>query len=168
VIPRGSGVGGLTLQLPREDKSLFTRSELLDRLAVLMGGRVAEELIFREVSTGAVSDLERATKMAYRMVVEYGMSERLGPLNLGESDRARGDAPGRGIADETAREIDLEVRTLLAAQEERVRELLRGRRRHLAAIARVLRDKETVDGFVFKKLLDTPVRNRSESQAAEG
>jgi cell division protease FtsH len=168
VIPRGSGVGGLTLQLPREDKSLFTRSELLDRLAVLMGGRVAEELIFREVSTGAASDLERATKMAYRMVVEYGMSERLGPLNLGEADRARRDAPERGIADETAREIDLEVRAILAAQEERVRELLRGRRRHLAAIARVLRDKETMDGFVFKKLLDTPVRNRAESQAAGG
>ncbi len=168
VIPRGSGVGGLTLQLPREDKSLLTKSELLDRLAVLMGGRVAEELIFKEISTGAVSDLERATQMAYRMVVEYGMSERLGPLNLGEGERARREAPERRIADETAREIDLEVRAILAAQEERVRELLRGRRRHLAAIARMLRDKETMDAFVFKKLLDTPVRRRVESQAAEG
>jgi len=168
VIPRGSGVGGMTLQLPREDKSLFTKSELLDRLAVLLGGRVAEELIFKEISTGAVSDLERATGMAYRMVVEYGMSERLGPLNLGEGERARREAPERRVADETAREIDLEVRAILAAQEERVRELLRGRRRHLAAIARLLRDKETMDGFVFKKLLDTPVRPRLENQAAEG
>ncbi len=161
VIPRGSGVGGLTLQLPREDKTLFTKSELLDRIAVLLGGRVAEELIFREISTGAVSDLERATGMAYRMVAEYGMSERVGPLHLGEGDGGQREA--RDIADETSREIDLEVRRILAEQEERVRELLRGRRRHLAAIARVLRDKETMDGFVFKKLLDTPVRSRVEA-----
>jgi len=163
VIPRGSGVGGLTLQLPREDKTLFTRSELLDRLAVLMGGRVAEELIFREVSTGAVSDLERATQMAYRMVVQFGMSERIGPLNLGERERARHEGAERTVADETAREIDLEVRAILATQEERVRSLLRERRRHLAAIARYLRDKETMDGLAFRKLLDTPVRSRAET-----
>ncbi len=168
VIPRGSGVGGLTLQLPREDKSLFTKSELLDRLAVLLGGRVAEELIFKEVSTGAVSDLERATKMAYRMVIEFGMSERIGPFHAGEVGQARREGPERAVADETAREIDLEVRAILAAQEGRVRELLRGRRRHLAAIARVLRDKETMDAFAVKKLLDTPVRRSVESQAAEG
>jgi cell division protease FtsH len=166
VIPRGSGVGGLTLQLPREDKQLFTRSELLDRLAVLIGGRVAEELIFKEISTGAVSDLERATKMAYRMVVEFGMSERIGPFHRGENDPRRG--PELTLSDETAREIDLEVRAILRAQEERVRELLRARKRHLAAIARVLRDKETMDGFVVKKLLDTPVKSRVESQAAGG
>jgi len=168
VIPRGSGVGGLTLQLPREDKTLLTKSELLDRLAVLLAGRAAEELIFREVSTGAVSDLERVTKMAYRMVVEFGMSERIGPFHLGDGERTREGAE-RKIADETAREIDLEVRAILAAQGERVRDLLHERRRHLAAIARYLRDKETMDGLAFRKLLDTPVRRRAEAgQPAEG
>jgi cell division protease FtsH len=169
VIPRGSGVGGMTLQLPREDKTLFTRSELLDRIAVLLGGRAAEEILFKEVSTGAVSDLERATQMAYRMVVQFGMSERVGPLHLGESEGPRRAGAERAVADETAREIDLEVRALLLAQEERVRALLRERRRHLAAIARLLRDRETIDGLAFRKLLDTPVRRRVEAgQAAEG
>jgi cell division protease FtsH len=169
VIPRGSGVGGLTLQLPREDKTLFTRSELLDRIAVLLGGRAAEEILFKEVSTGAVSDLERATQMARRMVVEFGMSERIGPIHLGEGGHPRREGPDRALADETAREIDLEVRSILLAQEERVRGLLRDRRRHLAAIARVLRDKETIDGPSFGKLLDTPVRPRIVAgQAAEG
>jgi cell division protease FtsH len=165
VIPRGSGVGGLTLQLPREDKTLFTAAELHDRLAVLLAGRAAEELIFGEVSTGATSDLERATRMAYRMVVEFGMSERLGPLNLADGERVlRREGTERPVSDETAREIDLEVRTLLGTQERRVRDLLDGRKRHLAAIARVLRDKETVDGLAFRKLLDTPVRRRAESE----
>jgi cell division protease FtsH len=168
VIPRGSGVGGMTLQLPREDKTLFTRSELLDRIAVLLGGRAAEEIIFKEISTGAVSDLERATQMAYRMVVQFGMSERIGPLHLGQ-EQPRREGVERVVADETAREIDLEVRAILLAQEERVRALLRERRRHLAAIARLLRDKETIDGLAFRKLLDTPVRPRVEAgQTAEG
>jgi cell division protease FtsH len=168
VIPRGSGVGGMTLQLPREDKTLFTRSELLDRIAVLLGGRVAEELIFKETSTGAVSDLERATQMARRMVVHFGMSDRIGPVHLGNGERSR-DPSERVISDETAREIDVEVRSILAVQEERVRDLLRERRRHLAAIARHLRDKETIDGVQFKKLLAMPVRQRVETgQVAEG
>jgi cell division protease FtsH len=165
VIPRGSGVGGLTLQVPREDRSLLTKADLLDRLAVLLAGRVAEEIIFREISTGAVSDLERATKMAYRMVVEFGMSERLGPIHLAPGEHfLEAQRAERAIADETAREIDLEVRALLGAQERRVRELLESRKRHLAAIARLLRDKETLDGGAFKKLLDTRVRRRSETE----
>jgi cell division protease FtsH len=169
VIPRGSGVGGMTLQLPREDKTLFTRAELLDRIAVLLAGRAAEEIIFKEVSTGAASDLERATQMAYRMVAQFGMSDRIGPLHLGDGEQARREGLERAVADETAREVDLEVRTLLCAQEERVRGLLRERRRHLAAIARLLRDKETIDGLAFRKLLDTPVRPRVEAgQVAEG
>jgi len=163
VIPRGAGVGGMTLQLPREDKTLLTRAELCDRIAVLMGGRVAEQIIFNEVSTGASNDLERATQLAYRMVVEFGMSG-LGALNLTEGKPPAGE---RALSDETAREIDLEVRRIVAEQEELVRGRLEKRKRHLAAIARVLRDKETLDAHTFRKLLDTPVRRRRPEEPAQ-
>ena len=82
IIPRGISALGYTLQLPTEDRYLLTRSELLDRLAVLLGGRVAEELTFKEVSTGAQNDLERVTDIAMSMVREYGMSEKIGPNDL--------------------------------------------------------------------------------------
>jgi len=163
VIPRGIGVGGMTLQLPREDKTLLTRTELLDRIAVLLGGRVAEEILFGDLSTGAANDLRRVTELVYRMVVEYGMSERLGAVSLGDDPQRflRGNrTQDRAMSDETAREIDLEVRRVVAEQEERVRALLTERKRHLAAIARVLRDKETLDAPAFEKLLSTPVRLR--------
>ena len=166
VIPRGIGVGGMTLQLPKEDKSLLTRAELLDRIAVLLAGREAEDLLFGDVSTGAANDLQRVTDLATRMVIEFGMSERMGPVHLGDASAPRflrGDARSdRSVSDETAREIDLEVRRIVAEQEERVRTLLTDRKRHLAAIARVLRDKETLDARTFRKLLDTPVRRRQE------
>ncbi|MHC4667439.1 MAG: cell division protein FtsH, partial [Planctomycetota bacterium] len=139
VIPRGSGVGGMTLQLPREDRTLLTRAELLDRIAVLLAGRTGEDLIFHDVSTGAANDLMRVTELAYRMVVEYGMSDQLGPINLGDAKTPKflpSETPGeRALGDETAREIDLEVRRIVAEQEERVRALLEERKRHLAAIA---------------------------------
>jgi cell division protease FtsH len=172
VIPRGSGVGGMTLQLPREDRTLLTRAELLDRIAVLLAGRTGEDLIFHDVSTGAANDLMRVTELAYRMVVEYGMSDQLGPINLGDAKTPKflpSETPGeRALGDETAREIDLEVRRIVAEQEERVRALLEERKRHLAAIARVLRDKETLDAQTFTKLLNTPVRRRSEAERTEG
>ncbi|MHC4136036.1 MAG: ATP-dependent zinc metalloprotease FtsH [Planctomycetota bacterium] len=163
VIPRGAGVGGMTLQLPREDKTLLTRAELLDRIAVLLAGRTAEQVIFNVVSTGAANDLLRVAEVAYRMVVEYGMSERLGPIHLGDAKGPkflRGDSGERALGDETTREIDLEVRAIVAEQEERVRNLLEARKRHLAALARMLRDKETLDAGTFRKLLATPLRRR--------
>ncbi|MGH7162535.1 MAG: ATP-dependent zinc metalloprotease FtsH, partial [Planctomycetota bacterium] len=131
VIPRGVGIGGMTLQLPREDKGLMTRAELLDRIAVLLGGRVAEALLLRDVSTGAANDLRRVTEIAYRMAAEYGMSDRIGPIHVGDSGRVapfeRAPAAERPVSDETAREIDLEARRILAEQEERVRALLEPR-----------------------------------------
>src|SRR5690606_35579835 len=82
IIPRGHALG-YTLQLPEEDRYLMKRGEMLDRIAVLLGGRAAEELIYGEITTGASDDLERSTKMARRMITEYGMSEELGPLTFG-------------------------------------------------------------------------------------
>ena len=165
VIPRGIGVGGMTLQLPREDKGLFTKKELLDRIAVLLGGRVAERILFDDLSTGAANDLQRVTEIAHRMVVEYGMSDRLGAVSLSLPNApkflrtvARG---GGAMSDDTAREVDLEVRRIIKEQEQRVTELLGQRKRRLAAIARVLRTRETLDARAFQNLLKKPlVRSR--------
>lgn len=164
VIPRGTGVGGMTLQLPREDKGLFTKKELLDRIAVLLGGRVAERLLFDDISTGAANDLQRVTEIAHRMVVEYGMSDRLGAVSLGGPNlhhflRANANG-GRTISEDTAREVDLEIRRIADEQEQRVTNLLAPRQRRLTAIARVLRSRETLDARAFKRLLDAPLKRR--------
>jgi len=164
VIPRGVAAGGTTFQLPREDNGLLMRAELLDRIAVHLGGRVAERLVFGEVSTGAANDLRAATDLAYRMVTEFGMSERLGPVSYGDADAPiflrRTRKLDRSLSEETAREVDLEVRRILSEQEERVRGLLEPRLRRLAAIARVLRAKETLDARAFVQLLEAPMRQR--------
>ena len=167
VIPRGVGIGGMTLQLPREDKRpAARRNELLDRLAVLLARsrRRVASLFERPVSTGAANDLQRVTEIAYRMVVEYGMSERLGPVSLAPGNGARflrSPAAGRTpTSDETAREVDLEVRRIVEEQEARVTELLAKRRRRLAAIARVLRQRETLDARAFQNLLSAPLKRR--------
>ena len=96
IIPRGVAALGITYQLPTEERYLLTRSELEDRIAVLLGGRVAEELVYGEVSTGAHNDLERATELARLMVMRYGMSERLGPADLRRRTAARFLANGAG------------------------------------------------------------------------
>jgi len=165
VIPRGTGIGGITLQLPREDKGVHTQAELLDRIAVLLGGRVAERILFNDISTGAANDLQRVTEIARRMVVDFGMSDRLGPVSMGNAGSLRflraDPARDRFVSDETAREIDLEVRRIVAEQEERVDGILTARKRHLAALARVLRDKETLDAATFRRLLDSPLKRRA-------
>ncbi len=165
VIPRGANVGGVTLQLPREDRQMATRAELLDRIAVLMGGRVAERVVYDDLSTAAANDLQRATDLARRMVVEFGMSERLGPVNVsaGATVRFLKQEPGvKGtLSDETAREIDLEVRRIVTTQEERVRVLLTERKRRLVAVARVLRDRETLDARQLRSLLDAPFKKKT-------
>jgi len=86
IIPRGNAALGYTLQLPTQDRYLISKLELMDKLAVLLGGRVAEDIIFKDVTTGAQNDLERATKIARQMITEYGMSEALGPVTLGRKE----------------------------------------------------------------------------------
>lgn len=157
IIPRGIAALGYTLQLPTEDRYLVTKSELLDKLAVLLGGRVAEELVFEEISTGAHNDLERATDIARRMVVEYGMSPKFGPLTF-ETRRGPvfldGEFSGaKQYSEETAREIDQEVARITRETHVRVKDLLTKRREDLERIARRLLEKEVVDGEELRSLL---------------
>ncbi|MFB3065463.1 MAG: cell division protein FtsH, partial [Planctomycetota bacterium] len=169
VIPRGVGIGGMTLQLPREERGMMTRAELCDRVAVLLAGRCAEDIVFGDVSTGAAQDLQQATEIAYRMVAEYGMSDRIGPLSVARADRPllmHERTTERALGDETAREIDVEVRRILLEQDERVRKLLGEHRRRLVALARVLRDRETLDAEAFANLMKAPLKRKAKANPA--
>jgi cell division protease FtsH len=148
---------GYTLQLPTEDRYLLTRSELLDRLTVLLGGRVAEELIFNEVSTGAQDDLARATDIARRMVKEYGMSEALGPVSF-EGERRPlfmppGFAPSKEYAEATALAIDQEVAGLLQEAQARANNLLSPRGELLHRLAKLLLEREVVEGAELRAMV---------------
>jgi cell division protease FtsH len=157
VIPRGVAALGYTQQQPTEDRYLLTRAELLDRLDVLVGGRVAEELIFGDISTGAQDDLQRATDMARHMVTRYGMSQTLG---LGTFEVARqalflnvpSTAP-REYSEDTARRIDAEIEQLLETAHRRVRETLTAKREMLTALAKLLIEKEVVSRADLDALL---------------
>jgi cell division protease FtsH len=148
IVPRSIGALGVTLQLPTEDRYLVTERELLDRLAVMLGGRAAEEVIDGDVSTGAENDLERATETARLMVTRFGMSSRLGAVSYGAASSRYldfGIAP-REVSEQTAHAIDEEVRALVEAQHERARSLLRAEQSTLRAIANRLLADETIEG----------------------
>jgi cell division protease FtsH len=157
IIPRGISALGYTLQLPTEDRYLLTRSELLERLTVLLGGRCAEELIFQEVSTGAQDDLLKATDMARRMVTAYGMSERLGPVSFEQKRHPlflpESLPPVRDYAEETARAIDEEVKMLLEEACERARIILWEKQEGLHRLAKVLLDREVIEGAELREIL---------------
>ena len=148
VIPRGRALG-YTLTLPMEDKFLVTRQELIDELAMLLGGRVTEELIFGDITTGAQNDLDRATKIARQMVTEYGMSDRLGPLTLGQKQDqvflGRDFASHPDYSDQVAFEIDTEIRTLIDQAHDEALEILTEHRDKLDEIAAALMEKETIE-----------------------
>ena len=157
IIPRGVAALGYTQQQPTEDRYLMTRAELLDRLDVLLGGRVAEEIIFGDVSTGAHDDLQRASDLVRHMVTQYGMSDELG---LGTFERPRsalflgGPGPGdREYSEDTARMIDAEMRRLLEAAHLRVQTTLKEKRNLLEVLAKVLIEKEVVDRDALTALL---------------
>ena len=158
IIPRGIGALGYTQQLPTEDRYLLKRSELLDRLDVLLGGRVAEELVYGDVSTGAQDDLERATDMARHMVTQYGMSERLGQVTF-DSPRAGAflavpEAPShRNYSEETAKLIDEDIASLIRDAYARVRRTLTEKRAALDALARMLLEHEVLDRTALEQVL---------------
>ena len=170
IVPRGLGALGYTLQLPTEDRYLMTKTELKDRLAVLLGGRVAEEIIFGDISTGAQNDLMRATDIARSMVKEYGMSEKLGlvtfekerrPMFLDTADFGR----GKDYSDETARLIDQEVDQLIKETHQKVHTILENRRDDLERAAKVLLEKEVLDGDEFREIIGkTEPENREQDQ----
>jgi cell division protease FtsH len=150
IIPRSVGALGATLQLPTEERYLMTREELRDRISVLLGGRAAEEIACKDISTGAQDDLERATEMARQMVCRFGMSEALGPITLGHSGASRllpwpaEFEEARNFSEETARLIDTEVKSLIEAEHGRARQLLAAQRTTLEVIARELLVRETL------------------------
>ncbi len=165
IIPRGIAALGYTIQLPTEDRFLMTKTELENKIAVLLGGRVAEELIYREISTGAQDDLLKATDIAKSMVKVYGMSEKLGQISF-ERDRRPlflqpSQAPAQGdYSEETSREIDCEVRRIIDEQYGRVSGLLGKQEPVLRKAAAVLLEKETISGEELKVI----VGNRSAGQ----
>jgi cell division protease FtsH len=159
IIPRGVQALGYTLALPTEDRYLMTKTELTSRIKFALGGRVAEELIFGEVSTGAQNDLERATAIARSMITEYGMSERLGPLTY----RKRGQPfmgrewamPGNEeYGERTADEIDAETKAIIEKAYEEVRKILNDKRELLVRMAKLLLEKEVLEGDELKALLN--------------
>ncbi len=157
IIPRGISALGYTLQLPTEDRYLMTRTELLDRLAVLLGGRVAEEIKFNEISTGAHNDLQRATDIATSMVKEYGMSEKLGYVTF-EKEKRPLFMPSplfssREYSEETARQIDEEVKKIIDDTYNKAKQILTAKRRELEELAQMLLEKEVVEEADLKKIL---------------
>ena len=157
IVQRGYEALGHTLQLPEQEHYLTSRPALLNQLAVLLGGRAAEELVFDEVSTGAQNDLQRATDLARAMVAEYGMSGTLGPVAFGDPRRSAFlDIPGfepRPFAEETARQIDTEIRQLVVDAHSRALDLLRTRRHALDTLAKRLLEREVVDGAEVRAIV---------------
>jgi len=162
IIPRGVSALGYTLQLPTEDRYLMTYSELMSKLAVLLGGRAAEYLVFKELSTGAANDLERATDIAEKIVKEYGMSEKLGPLVFDVTSRQQFLAglyqPSfRKYSERTAQIIDEEIQKLIKDTYERVYRLLEEKRDMLERLAKTLSDKEVIEGEELESILSGKV-----------
>jgi cell division protease FtsH len=148
IVSRGRSLGH-TLSLPTHDKYISRRSELVDRLAMLLGGRTAEELIFADPSTGAADDIEKATTLARRMVMEYGMSDELGPMQYGKPNGevflGRDYSRQQDYSDEVAAFIDAEVRKLINAAHEEARSILEHHQDALERMVASLLDRETVD-----------------------
>ncbi len=155
IISRGRA-GGYTLKLPSEDKHLKTRSEFLTDLAVLMGGYVAEKLIFKDVTTGASNDLQNASELARRLVKEFGMSEKIGPVTFAGKEEFGIFGPEFGetkISDSLAKEIDSEVSKLLLQAQKTAERVLSAKKATLEKLAKVLIEKETIERDEFEKII---------------
>ncbi len=156
IIPRGRALG-VTMQLPTEDRHNYSKEFLSNTLAVLMGGRVAEELVFKHVTTGAGNDLERATDLARKMVCEWGMSDKLGPLTFGQKENAvflgRDIAARRDFSEQLALEIDLEIKRFVTENYERAKRVLTEQMTSLKALAEALLEKEVLDALDVDQIL---------------
>jgi len=154
IIPRGRA-GGYTLMLPKEDRSYATRSELIDRLKVSMGGRVAEEIVLNEISTGASQDIQQASRIVRAMIMQYGMSNVLGPVAYGDdsSQQYYFGQPQKNYSEEVAREIDKEIQKFMEEAYEACRTIINENRDKLDAIAKALIDKETLSAEELKQIV---------------
>ncbi len=157
IVPRGMHVLGFTLQLPIRDKYLMSKEEILDRLAGMLGGRAAESLIFNRVTTGAANDLENATRIAKDMVCKYGMSDEIGPVSWGEEGGevflGKQIARMPNYSEETASKIDGEVKRIIEESYARALDILKKYRDKIDDIAKILLEKETIEGDELDKLL---------------
>jgi cell division protease FtsH len=167
IIPRGSAALGYTLQLPLEDRYLATRSELLDKLTVLLAGRASEDLVFKEVTTGAQNDLKQATLIVRKMICDYGMSEKLGPVTLGSGDTevflGRDFLKEKNYSEELAFDIDKEIRRMIEECHSRALEILRENKDKLDTLAKVLEKKEVlgkeeIEEILGQKIVEEPPR----------
>jgi len=156
IIPRGRALG-MTMQLPIDDRHSYSKDFLFNSLSILFGGRVAEELIFQNVTTGAGNDIERATELARKMVCEWGMSEKLGPLTFGKKEEevflGRDFGSKRDFSEQVALEIDKEVRQLVMDAYERTKRILTEHIHSLHALAEALLEKEVLDGMEIDEIL---------------
>ncbi len=156
IIPRGRALG-VTMQLPTDDRHNYSKEFLYNTLAILMGGRVAEELVFKHVTTGAGNDLERATDLARKMVCEWGMSEKLGPLTFGQKEDSvflgRDFTTKRDVSDQVALEIDLEIKRFVTENYERAKRVLTEQMTSLKALAEALLEKEVLDAPEIDQIL---------------
>ena len=157
IIPRGPSLGS-TMWLPEEDKYTQRKNELLDDLVVTMGGRVAEEMVFGDVTNGAMGDIRHATRIARKMVCEWGMSANLGMVEYGDNNEhvflARDMTSSRGYSEDTARQIDSEIKLLIDNSYQRARELLTKYRPEMDAVAKALLEYETLDGANVKEIME--------------
>ncbi|MEE2659106.1 MAG: ATP-dependent zinc metalloprotease FtsH [Candidatus Latescibacterota bacterium] len=172
IIPRGVGALGYTLNMPLEDRYLMTKAELLDTTCALLGGRAAEEIVFREISTGASNDLQRATQIAESMVKEYGMSEALG-LVARREERGQNSFLGmpsseRTFSDETAKRIDDEISHIVDSCYERSKQVLLEHRDKLEEVVKVLFEREIMEGDELRQILGKPVQVQPDNAVARG
>jgi len=166
IIPRGGAALGYTLQLPTEDRYLISKQELMTRLAVLLGGRVAEEIVFGDITTGAHDDLQKATEIAREMVCEYGMSDTLGPLTLGRRHKevflGKDIAEDRNYSEEVAYTIDKEVRSIIDSAYEQARKLIVENRDKLDKLTTILLEKEVLEREEIDTILEINEKENSE------
>ncbi|HLB94895.1 MAG TPA: ATP-dependent zinc metalloprotease FtsH [Nitrospiria bacterium] len=156
IIPRGRALG-ITMQLPTDDRYTYPREYLYNNLAILMGGRAAEEIVLNRITTGAGNDIERATELSRKMVCEWGMSEKMGPLTFGKKEEeiflGREIATRRDYSETTAVEIDNEVKRLVFENYERAKNILRENLKALRALAEALLEKEVLDASEIEKII---------------
>ncbi|HIF02922.1 MAG TPA: ATP-dependent metallopeptidase FtsH/Yme1/Tma family protein [Nitrospinaceae bacterium] len=159
IIPRGRALG-VTMQLPEDEKHTYPKSYLYNNLAIFMGGRVAEEICLEQMTTGAGNDIERATEMARKMVCEWGMSEKMGPLTYGSKEQQvflGMESKQKHFSEETANSIDQEVRALVMGGYEKAQEIITDHRDSLEKMAIALLDRETLTGSEIKEIIDGKV-----------
>ena len=158
IIPRGRALG-LTQQLPLDDKYNYSKEYLINRITILLGGRAAEEIVLNQLTTGAGDDLEKATEMARKMVCEWGMSEKLGPLTFGKNVEyiflGREVARQKDYSEETALQIDVEIKRIISDSAQRARQILEENLEKLHALARALLERESLDGEEVALILRT-------------